>query len=86
MIWGPRYPREHDSGPLEIVLGMERIVKEMVPLVSTDDMLVVKENGEDLVPAFVMKASAACFCGGTYPEDRGVVKSTKALAWPSADD
>ena len=37
--------------------------------ISMDDMLVVKKNDDDLVPAFGTKTSSACFSSGTYPCD-----------------
>ena len=55
------------------------LVKEMLPLVSMDDMLAVKKNSDDLVPAFGTKTSAAWFSSGRYPGDRGVVKPFKTL-------
>ena len=54
-------------------------VKEMLPLVSMDEMLVVKKNGDDLVPAFGTKTSAAWFSSGTYPGDRGAVNQFQDL-------
>ena len=66
----------------ELVLGLgdsNVLVKEMLPLVNMDDMLVVKKNGDDLVPAFGTKTSAAWFSSGTYPGDRGAVKPFKTL-------
>jgi hypothetical protein len=66
---------------IELVLGLgdsNVILKEMLPLVSMDDMLVVKKDVDNIVPAFGAK-SAAWFSSGTYPGDWGAVKQFKTL-------
>ena len=55
------------------------LVKEMLPLVSMEDMLVVKKDGDNIVPAFGTKTSAAWFSSGTYAGDGGAVKQFKTL-------
>ena len=42
-------------------MSVSVLVKEMLPLVSMEDMLVVKKDGDNIVPAFGTKTSAAWF-------------------------
>ena len=50
---------------------------EMLPLVSIEEMLVVKTDSDDIVPAFGTKTSSAWFSSGTYAGDGGAVKQFK---------
>ena len=52
-------------------MSVSVLVKEMLPLVSMEDMLVVKKDGDNIVPAFGTKTSAAWFSSGTYAGDGG---------------
>jgi hypothetical protein len=54
-------------------------VKEMLPLVSMEDMLVVKTGSDDIVPAIGTKTSAAWFSSGTYAGDGCAVKQFETL-------
>jgi hypothetical protein len=73
-------PAAGSGSYLALGLGDSNVlVKEMLPLVSMDDMLLVKKDCDNLVPAFGTKTSAEWVSSSTYPGDWGAFKQFKTL-------